>query len=307
MNKPRFRIGSSADTAYELKKTLERQLLYVGSRYDPLQPPVGELIHETRQTYKRCRAILRLMRDAMGYESYFRENIILRDMQRDLSRIRDAEVQYQLFTTLSERFPEYINSAWFKRITESAKHTRDQELDQFLKSGKAKEISRQITLKSVQTQRYELTGEDFEIIEGGMHRIYRQGRKIGKKVFGREVDAIEVHTFRKRAKYLQYQLTYLRGISSDLIKAMSTTLEKLTEHLGYYNDLHLACTRLGEISFRSKYEQQQRDTLLSKLREEMQKVKADSELLYTDLYVEKPAQFIRRIRTYWSTYRKRQN
>jgi CHAD domain-containing protein len=307
MKKPRFRIGSSADTAYELKKTLERQLLYAGSLYAPLQPHVGEVIHETRQIYKKCRAILRLMRDAMGYESYSRANISLRDMQRDLSRIRDADVQLQLFTDLSERFPEYKSYSWFKRIIDAAKKTHDQELRHFLESDKASEISRQIATQAAQSQHYELIGEEFEIIEGGLRRIYRQGREMGTVVFGEDVAASEIHTFRKRAKYLQYQLTYLRSISNELIKAMSTTLEQLTEHLGYYNDLHLANTSIEEVSDRSEVSQQKRAMLQSSLRELMQSAKSRSELIYTNLYIEKPAQFIRRIRTFWTTYRKNQN
>ena len=65
------------DTAYELKKTLELQLLYISSLFSPSLKDAGEAIHEARRSYKRCRAILRLMRDAMEYAAYCRENIIL--------------------------------------------------------------------------------------------------------------------------------------------------------------------------------------------------------------------------------------
>lgn len=302
MKKPRFRIGNSTDVAYELKKTLEQQLLYVGGLYDPLQNDTGLVIHETRQTYKKCRAILRLGRDAMGYASYYMENIYLRDMQRDLSPIRDADVQYRLFTRLSKSYREYSRYVWFKRIIETAKMNCDREMNHFLETDMASQIKNRVNSKVAQIRDYEMTGKGFEIIEGGLHRIYRQGRERGKVIFSEEVDATEVHNFRKRAKYLQYQLSYLRTISNALLKGMSNAMEQLTENLGYYNDLHHACTRIEEISDNRRISQQKRGMLLSSLREEMQKAKTASEPVYMNLYVEKPAQFISRIRTYWNSY-----
>ncbi|MEA3461201.1 MAG: CHAD domain-containing protein [Bacteroidota bacterium] len=302
MKKQRFRIGSSADTAYELKNTLEIQLLYVSNLFSPSPKDAGKAIHEARQSYKKCRAILRLMRDAMGYASYYRENISLRDMQRELSQIRDADVQYKLFKRLSKRYPEYGSKTWFTRIIEIAKTNYNLEMKRFLKTDKAEDISRYTRLKAAQIQQFELAGEGFEIIEGGLSRIYRQGREMGKTIFSQEADPYEVHAFRKRAKYLQFQLSYLRTISRELFKAMSTTMEELTENLGYYNDLHIACTTIEEIAEENKLTQKKLGILLNGLREEMQNAKSDSRKVYETLYVEKPKHFVKRIRSYWESY-----
>ena len=232
MKKSKFRIGSSADTADELKKILELQLLYVSGLFSPSPEDAGEAIHEARRSYKRCRAILRLMRDAMGYTSYYRENINLREMQRDLSRIRDADVQCKLFSSLAESYPEFRRKTGFTRIIENARKNYDLEMNSFLETGKAAEISLYTRSKAEEIKQYELAGEGFKIIEGGLSRIYRQGREMGKMVFSQEADPYEVHAFRKRAKYLQFQLTYLRTIAKPLFKAMSTSMEQLTENLG---------------------------------------------------------------------------
>ena len=302
MKKRKFRIGSSGNTAYELKNTLELQLLYVSDLFSPAPKDAGKAIHEARQSYKKCRAILRLMRDAMGYASYYRENISLRDMQRELSRIRDADVQRSLFKRLSKRYPEYGSKAWFTRIIEHAKMNFDMEMKRFFETDKAADISRYTRSKAAHIQQLELTGEGFEIIEGGLSRIYRQGREMGKTVFCQEVDPYEVHAFRKRAKYLQFQLSYLRTISREMFKAMSTTMEELTENLGYYNDIHIACTTIEEIAEDNNLTQKKLGILLSGLREEMQKAKSDSRKVYETLYVEKPRHFISRISHYWESY-----
>jgi len=302
MKKQKFRIGSSEDTAYEIKKTLELQLLYVSGLFSPAPKDTGEAIHEARRAYKRCRAILRLMRDAMGYASYYRENISLRDMQRELAQIRDADVQYNLLTRLSESYPEFSKKAWFSSLNKNARKNYDREMNHFLKTGKAADISRHTRSKAAQIQQYELAGQGYEIIEEGLSRIYRQGREMGKIIFSQEADPFEVHAFRKRAKYLQFQLSYLRTISKPLFKAMSSSMEQLTENLGYYNDLHIACTTIQEYAENNKLTHKKLGILLSSLREEMQKAKSDSKKIYEMLYAEKPKQFIKRIGSYWETY-----
>ena len=220
MKKDKFRIGSSADVALELKRTMERQMLYISSLFSTSSMDTSEAIHEARRSFKKSRAILRLMRDAMGYADYRRENISLRDMQRELTQTRDADVQFHLLTRISEDHPEFRKKSWFDMLVKHARAHYEMEMNGFRQSGKAAEISDYAHSKAEEIQRYELTGEGFEIIEGGLSRIYRQGREMGKTIIGEEADPFEVHAFRKRAKYLQFQLGYLRTISKPLFKAM---------------------------------------------------------------------------------------
>jgi len=302
MKKGKFRIGSSTNAAYELKTTLESQLLYVSGLFSPPPKDLGDAIHEARQSYKKCRAILRLMRDAMGYASYYRENISLRDMQRELAQIRDADVQHRLITRLSERYPEYGKKAWFKRMIEQARKNYDLEEKHFFKIGRGAEISCYTRSKAAQLEQYALTGEGFELIEGGLSRIYRQGRDMGNLIFSQEADPCEIHAFRKKAKYLQYQLYYLQTISRELFKGMSNTLKQLTEILGYYNDLHIACTKILTCAAENKPPHKKQGLLVISLREEMQKAKSDSKKIYEMLYLENPKQFINRIAHYWELH-----
>ena len=56
------------------------------------QEEVHISIHETRKSMKRIRAVLRMIRDEIGYSSYYRENTFYRDLSRKLSEIRNFEV-----------------------------------------------------------------------------------------------------------------------------------------------------------------------------------------------------------------------
>jgi CHAD domain-containing protein len=302
MNKQKFEMGSSADTAYELKNVLELQLLYVSALFDPFPKDPGEAIHEARRSYKKCRAILRLMRDALGYAIYYRENARLRNMQRALSQVRDSDVQCQLFKQLAGNFPEFGRKAWFGRIIEQTERNYHLEMKHFRQTGKAADISHHTRLKAAQIQQYALTGEGFEIIKGGLSRIYRQGREMGKMVFGQEADPFEVHAFRKKAKYLQYQLSYLSPISRELIAPMSAKIEQITENLGYYNDLQIARTSIQLYAEQNNYTGKKVGLLIGRLDEEMHRAKAGSKSVYEKMYVEEPGNFVSRIREYWESY-----
>ena len=303
MTKQKFRIGSSADTADELLRSLELQLLYISGLFSPPPKDAGEAIHAARQTYKKCRALLRLMRDALGYASYYRENVSLREMQRELSRIRDADVQYRLFTRLSENYPEFAEKAWFSGIVNDARKHYDMEMTRFVETGKAADIARHTHSKAAQIQQLEIKGEGFGIIEDGLFRIYRQGREMGTMVFGQEAEAGEIHTFRKKAKYLQFQLSYLRTISKSLLKAMSSSMGQLTDKLGYYNDLQIASQRIRGYAEEQKLGHKKSVALLqNRLSQDMQKALSDSRKIYEIQYAEKPRHFIRRMGSYWEFY-----
>jgi len=302
MQKPKFQIGTSADTAYELKRTIELQLLYVASLFDPLRKDVGQVIHLSRQTCKKCRAILRLMRDSMGYGAYYRENRNLRDLQRELARFRDADVQLQVFRRLSRSLPEQIRKGWYKGLMEKAKKNYQLELDRLMNGDKAAQIAAWARSTAAQIKTYPLSGQGFGMIAKGLSRIYRQGREMGYRVYSEDAEDHDVHELRKKAKYLQHLLFYLSGLNTALFTAMSSTLEQLTENLGYYNDLRHASNSLKQYAKENHLTPEDYGFLLEGLREEMQKLKSDSRQIYVDAYSEPAGAFVRRIGGYWESY-----
>ena len=64
----------------------------------------AEAIHEARKDMKKIRSAIRLVRDALGDDLYRRENHHYRDIGRELSGLRDAEVLVETLEGLAERF-----------------------------------------------------------------------------------------------------------------------------------------------------------------------------------------------------------
>src|SRR3954447_10069692 len=65
-----------------------------------------ETVHEERKDMKKLRALLRLARDELGDNVYRRENTCFRDVARELSGVRDADVMLGTLKRLDGSFPE---------------------------------------------------------------------------------------------------------------------------------------------------------------------------------------------------------
>src|SRR4051794_31867359 len=65
-------------------------------------PLADEVVHDARKRLKKARALLRLLREALGPRIYRRENACLRDAGRPLTEVRDAKVLVDTFDELAE-------------------------------------------------------------------------------------------------------------------------------------------------------------------------------------------------------------
>ena len=60
-------------------------------------------VHAIRKALKRVRAALRLLRPSLGSAAYRRENAVVRDVARPLTRMRDAAILPQTLRRLQAR------------------------------------------------------------------------------------------------------------------------------------------------------------------------------------------------------------
>src|SRR5215510_6281209 len=86
-----------------LQQSQEIFLRQLGSAVEELEGDKPN-IHGARKQLKRARATLRVLRAALGDESYRRENVAARDAARPLSKARDEEVLSDALDSLLERF-----------------------------------------------------------------------------------------------------------------------------------------------------------------------------------------------------------
>src|SRR4051794_8517044 len=94
--------------AREVRRVARQQL--EGALKDLLAPSQqgrSTSVHEARKHIKKVRALIRLLRPAMGDAFYKRENAALRKAARKMSPIRDAQVRVQTIEKLMARSPAH--------------------------------------------------------------------------------------------------------------------------------------------------------------------------------------------------------
>ena len=76
----------------------------------------NEAIHDARKCCKKLRAVLRLVRPALGEPSYREQNAAYRDAARLLSSVRDRWMLVETFDALTKRYGTLLAPAAFEPV-----------------------------------------------------------------------------------------------------------------------------------------------------------------------------------------------
>ena len=87
-----FRISKRENIKENINRILYEQIDYILDHCKSKPEDMHVSIHEIRKSIKRIRAVLRLIRDEIGYSSYNRENVFYRDINRGTSELRTLNV-----------------------------------------------------------------------------------------------------------------------------------------------------------------------------------------------------------------------
>jgi CHAD domain-containing protein len=263
----------------------------------------AEAIHEARKDMKKIRSAIRMVRDALGDDLYRRENQHYRDIGRELSGLRDAEVLVETLESLAERFGPAQKERYaglrsrFEEELEARREDGSQE--RAMASAAAALIAGRGRVES-----WPLDGDGWELIAPGIHRSYRRGRKRLREI-EQETSDETLHEWRKRAKDLWYQLRLIRDADSDLIGNLADQTHDLSDHLGDDHDLVLLreqAQRRGE-DFGEPGDQRLLLELIDQRRGELQFAASS---LGERIYSEKPKKFVKRLEARWKLWRKRE-
>lgn len=253
----------------------------------------ADAVHGARKDMKKLRTVLRLLRDEVGDKRYRRENARFRGAGRALSATRDAEVKLGTLESLADHrddLPAEAVSAWRKILERdrdaAANAARDQpavaEAIELLEAG----------LEEIEG--WELAGDSWDLVDPGLRRTYRRGRRAMKAAkTGRDEAAF--HEWRKRAKDLWYELRLFSDAWPGPLRATAEEAHKLTELLGDHHDLALLREDLHERNL-GEAEAPALEAAIGRRQEELA---AAAFPLGRRLYAERPKAFSRRLRRYW--------
>lgn len=146
-----------------------------------------------------------------------------------------------------------------------------------------------------------IIGEAFSDLGPGLEKTYRSGRRHMREACQNPTTE-RFHEWRKRVKYLRYQLEVLLPIWADVVDEHADAAAFLAEKLGQEHDL----AELGEI-IRSRPEiarsQRERSAILELIERRRADCRAEARALGDRVFTETPEQFVSRIEAYWNSWR----
>jgi len=260
-----------------------------------------DAVHEARKSLKKTRALVRLVRPALGDRAYRRESETLRDAGRRLSGVRDAEVAVQTLDSLSERYAGQLPASAFARLREALVAERQAARGKALPAGALRQIILVLEGARERAAEWPLAGEGWSLVGPGLRRSYARGRRALRSVEG-EPSVENLHEWRKRVKDLWYHERVLRTLWPPVMSEQADQLHVLSELLGDDHDLAVLRRKLESDPHLYAAVPADLDPLLELIDGRRDQLLARARLLGGRVYAERPKAFHRRLRAYWRAH-----
>jgi hypothetical protein len=259
-------------------------------------------IHATRQSLKRVRALLVLVRSELGDEVFEREWTCYAEAGRLLAKGRDASVAVETFDALAGRFPSELTPNASDSIRRFLADRRDAQLKIMVEGeGALKNASEILVCAHERVPFWPAGRAGFRAVRKGLRRSYRAGRDGLETVVHHPTPA-GFHEWRKPVKLLWHQLQVLTPIWPVILDAHAEELRALSDRLNENHDLDTLRRTVpwsgGEIKPRD------RRALSSLVDRRCRQLESEGLRLGGRLYSEGPRRFTARLEGYWQAWRR---
>jgi len=254
----------------------------------------GSPVHQTRKHLKKARAALRLVSGEVERKVWKREDCCLAKVGQLISEVRDAEVRLETVRQLREF------ARGKKRSFQGTEELLALELDSFLAafSEWPQEAAERLHQTLERIREWPLDDLDCKRLRKNAQRTYKRGRNALKAAI-RKSSTKNLHTFRKRAKELWYQLRILRPLAPAVFRELNDELRTIGQYLGQVHDLAFVGQRLSSIG----PVRRSGDRVLKALIDSREKeLESTAIALGERFYAERPRQFARRVSKYFSAW-----
>jgi CHAD domain-containing protein len=290
---PTYRWHPGGSPRHELRRIGRDQIERALTELD--NPDHHAAVHEVRKRGKKVRALLRLVR-VNAPELYDHENAAFRDATRRVAADRDAAVTLETYDELLERFVDAAASGGLAPVREALVERRDAVLGEELED-RLEEIRADLGAALERIETWEIDGEGFEVVAGGLAKTYGRARDRMEDAYDQQTSEA-FHEWRKRVKYHRYHMKLLQDVWPAVIKTRREQLHELSDLLG--DDHDLAVLRQDLTAEPDRYGGEHAVAtvcaLLDRRRAELQE---DARRLGQRCFSESTTTFVARIEAYW--------
>jgi len=184
-----------------------------------------EAVHDVRKRFKKVRAALRLLREAIGDDAYHDTNLAFRDAARPLTRVRDAQM---LVPTLDALVGEDTSVDTIRSVLRAAEEETSRRV---LRDARAFAVVRDFAKSALARETTRAFEGDGLAVAHGLRRVYRDARRAFARAS--ETPSVEtLHEWRKQTKYLWHALRF-----DDAPEQVTNAAHELSRVLGDDHDL----------------------------------------------------------------------
>lgn len=266
-----------------------------------IEDDIDEAIHDARKRFKKIRAVIRLVRDEIGDEVYHRENTFYRDAGRELAELRKSVVAVQTLDHLIEHYDSELEADAFQNVRNKLVNHHNNVRQCLIEEKTVEMLVVKIQAAKKDMAELPVVHDDFAAIQDGLKRVYKRGTKALDRAYS-DPTPENFHEWRKRVKYLWYQMRILKPLWPDMLDELADSVHDLADYLGDEHDLadfeHMI--KRHPSLFESEDAAQALIGLSARWRKELE---AKAHSLGERIYAEKPKAFTKRMETYWQVIR----
>jgi CHAD domain-containing protein len=265
------------------------------------QPLSDAAVHGMRKQLKKGRADLRLLREALGSQTYAYENTTLRDVARPLTAVRDAKALLDTLDTLVEPSSVQVPALDLDRVRLALQDAYGEVRQRVLVEGHTLELLKMsLQAARARAHRWPLGRRGWSVLGAGVKRVYRNGRDA-LAVAQDDPSQEHFHEWRKQVKYLWHQLQVLQPIQLGQLTALADQAHTLATVLGDEHDLAVLADKFLEepAKFSDRATMQTLADLIARRRAFLHE---QAMTLGHRLYEEKPPIFVDRLGEYWRAW-----
>lgn len=192
--------------------------------------------HEARKHFKKIRALLRLGRAALGEDVFRQENACFRELGRQLSALRDAQVRVRTLDDLRLRVRKRESSVLLKKARKLLIAEEANTMRQWLQNAVVSEVVSQLRAAHVRSAEWLLQEFGPRQVLRALRRSYRRARESARAARSKP-GAHRFHEFRKRVKDLWYHARLLYRSAPGFMEQLELELNAMAEALGHDHDL----------------------------------------------------------------------
>ncbi len=259
-------------------------------------------VHEARKACKKLRALLRMARGALGAEAYRRENLFVRDAQRELSAVRDTAAIIESLDKLTAHFADQLDAQAFTRLRAIlVERCRAIEAEQMDRGDMPAQVAKRLDGARERIAAWHFSGKSngkgMAMLRPGLHRVYRDGRRLFRALDS-ESDAHAWHDWRKQVKYFWYHTRILCPLWPGPLDALSDELERVSDLVGHDHDLVV----LRDIASSSDLDTTTAEALAALVDRRCRELRLEAMPIGLRLYADRPSDVIDRFGVYWKAW-----